>query len=95
MGTVYTVIAELNLTKEKESAFCEAIRTGIAEHSEAIFDLFKGNLNTPLGCFKFLTNSDVYTGRGKWEVAFDGSYGWGEVIADIFRKAMETCDEGS
>ena len=95
MGQCYTVIAKFNFKDAKE--FCGIIAKEITRmQGYAVFDLARGKLNDPFGCFKILTSKDAFIDDdGTWCADFDGSYGWETVMDDIFEASATALKDGS
>ena len=98
MGQCYTVEARLNFKNNDPSAFCTCIANEITARNgvSAIFDLSRGKLDDPFGCFKILTavNADQDP-NGIYYADFSASYGWESVMFEIFKEAILTLDDDS
>ena len=98
MGQCYSVEAHFKFKNNNPSSFCQIIKDEIADRNgkSAIFDLDRGDLNDPFGCFKIMTAKDaVQSTDGTWYADFSGSYGWESVMIEIFQHAAEELDDGS
>lgn len=98
MGQCYSVEAKLNFKNNDPSGFCKIIKDEIVDRhgKSAIFDLDRGDLNDPFGCFKILTAKDAAKSRdGTWYADFSGSYGWESVMTEIFHEAAKELVDGS
>lgn len=97
MGQCYTVEARLRFKNNDPSRFCEIVQNEVAAlDGKAIFDLSRGDLNDPFGCFKILTSEKAGVDiDGYWYADFSGSYGWEWVMNRVFRSAAEALADGS
>ena len=97
MGQCYTVEAKLYFKNNDPSLFCKKVKDEIYKRNgvSANFDLLRGDLNDPFGCFKILTAKNAEKNGDVWYADFSGSYGWENVIYDIFSEATEGLFAGS
>lgn len=96
MGQCYTVEAKLNFKNGDPAEFCKICKDEISAIKNAVFDLTRGDLDEPFGCFKILTAKDAWEDdRGVWLADFSGSYGWEWVMFKVFKAAAEALEEGS
>lgn len=96
MGQCYTVEAKLYFKDDDPTLFCKNVKEEILKRNgtSAKFDLSRGDLDDPFGCFSVLTR-DAEKDEDLWYADFSASYGWGNVIYDIFQKAAEGLAAGS
>lgn len=103
MGQTYSVEAKF-IFRNKVS-FCNVFKAEVNTRNgiTAEFDLTRGSMDDPFGCFKILTSSyaDIgYDENGNlcpdiWCSDFDGSYGWESVMYEIFSAVLKECKDGS
>jgi len=98
MGQCYTVEARLKFQDNDPASFCKVMNDEFTARNgrSARFDLTKGNTDDPFGCFKILTSANAnQTKDGIWFADFDGSYGWEDVLIQIFQAAAKELKDGS
>ena len=98
MGQTYSVTAKLKFKNNDPSLFCDAIKEEIEKRNgkSAVFSLNGCDLDDPFGCFEAVTSK--YSGKlpdGTWYSDFSGSYGWGQVMIDVFQEAAKSLANGS
>lgn len=64
-------------------------------HGQPVAEIY--NMDDPLECFKVFTAEDVFedSTEGKWIADFDASYGWDDVLQDVFEEAVTALEEGA
>lgn len=98
MGQTYSVEARLTFKNDDPASFCKIISDEIAVRNgkTANFDLTRGNIDDPFGCFKILTSANAcQTKDGLRYADFDGSYGWESVLTQVLRAAARELADGS
>ena len=99
MGQCYFVEARLRFPENdpEGKGFCVRVRREIELRSgrTAHFADFRGDWNTPFGCFMNLTTSKAEESDGWMWAEFDASYGWYSVMSEIFLEAAKHLGDGS
>ena len=96
MGQCYYVEAELKFKNNDSKSFCESVFKSIGSlYYRATFDMDRGDINDPFGCFKILTSRFASNDDGLFTAEFDGSYGWFDVLMFVFERAFGFVDDGS
>lgn len=97
MGQCYTVEAKLDFNnKADEESFCRIIREEV-EVRNGISANFGpvGNMTTVFDCFKAVTIPGAVMYGDVMTADFSASYGWEEVMVEIFYHAARRLSDGS
>lgn len=95
MGQTYSVYADIRFKDDYQKiSFCESVKAKIRVEN-ATFDLTRGDLNDPYGCFKVMTRNAEINDDGTWSAFFDASYGWVRVMYDVFRESLNCASDES
>ena len=105
MGQTYSVEAKFVFKNNDKTSFCNVFKNEVNSRNgiTANFNLTKGCMDEPFGCFNILTGgyADIsYDEKGNsytdiWRSDFDGSYGWESVMYEVFTAVLKECEDGS
>lgn len=100
MGQSYFVSGKFNFRNNDPRDFCKAIKDYINEHNKKDCTFRESgienvNLDDPFVCFTAVCPESEKKSDNEYAAWFDASYGWYSVMFDIFKKALEFCEDGS